>query len=532
VNDSVGYFLASSRTPQGSIDTSYFCVTTDTFATWYIKKQISFPIRDFYALDEQVVYAFMDDSLRINNLMKSIDGGVTWVKIEGDFQALSKIHRYGLTPPKIYFNPAQVGFATGNKYLYMKEKETEHWILKKFNCPFYDVYFIGDNIGFAVGGSGGAHFSWGELWFTNDGGGNWSTAFRDNLVVFSCLFINNKVGFIIIGQNISKTIDLGKSWTVVFESDDSTDFESLKDLGFFKENKGWAVGRYSSGAGILGTTDGGESWEPVWKYPEAEIYDYSLNSIHTLNRTAWAVGESGMIVKYSEQDQWQLQPFITDLPLNRVFFRDEQHGWISGGYLNDQDFQSILLNTDNGGTKWSEIRFDKYLINDMFFEDSLHGWAVGSDTSDSGILIETQDGGDNWNVLFEDLSAPLNALHFKDGFGWAVGGNGLVLRTNDGVNWINQNTGETFPVNYSLSQNYPNPFNPSTTIKYNLPKPELVKIEVYNIAGQIIQTLLNKNMSAGSHEIEFNAQNLSSGIYYYRIEAGEFQDVKKMILLK
>lgn len=88
------------------------------------------------------------------------------------------------------------------------------------------------------------------------------------------------------------------------------------------------------------------------------------------------------------------------------------------------------------------------------------------------------------------------------------------------------------PGKFSLYQNYPNPFNPSTTIEYDLPKSADVKIEVFNIAGQKIRTLLNEKMAAGSHQVEFNAQNLSSGIYFYKIEAGKFQDVKKMILLK
>ncbi len=85
---------------------------------------------------------------------------------------------------------------------------------------------------------------------------------------------------------------------------------------------------------------------------------------------------------------------------------------------------------------------------------------------------------------------------------------------------------------YNISNNYPDPFNPSTTIEFNLPKATNVRIEIFNIAGQKISTLLNKKMPAGSHQVEFNAQNLSSGIYYYRIEAGEFQDVKKMVLIK
>jgi protocatechuate 3,4-dioxygenase beta subunit len=91
---------------------------------------------------------------------------------------------------------------------------------------------------------------------------------------------------------------------------------------------------------------------------------------------------------------------------------------------------------------------------------------------------------------------------------------------------------DAIPKIFSLLQNYPNPYNPSTTIKFTLPTPETVKLEVYNIVGQKIETMLKKPMPAGKHDVEFNAQNLSSGVYFYRIEAGEFQDVKKMILIK
>jgi hypothetical protein len=85
---------------------------------------------------------------------------------------------------------------------------------------------------------------------------------------------------------------------------------------------------------------------------------------------------------------------------------------------------------------------------------------------------------------------------------------------------------------FQLFQNYPNPFNPLTTIEFDLPKNSDVIIEVYNTTGQKINTLIKERMSAGSHLVEFNAQNLSSGVYFYRIEAGEYQDVKKMILIR
>jgi len=85
---------------------------------------------------------------------------------------------------------------------------------------------------------------------------------------------------------------------------------------------------------------------------------------------------------------------------------------------------------------------------------------------------------------------------------------------------------------YYLNQNYPNPFNPTTTINFTLFKENNVKIEIFNVLGQKIVTLLNTNLSAGSHEVEFTAANLSSGVYFYMIQAGEIQKIKKMILSK
>ena len=88
------------------------------------------------------------------------------------------------------------------------------------------------------------------------------------------------------------------------------------------------------------------------------------------------------------------------------------------------------------------------------------------------------------------------------------------------------------PTQFSLFQNFPNPFNPSTIIRYALPYPGEVRIEVFNSVGQRLWSSDENDVVAGYHEIEFNAQNLPSGIYFYRIETAEFQAVKKMILLR
>lgn len=88
------------------------------------------------------------------------------------------------------------------------------------------------------------------------------------------------------------------------------------------------------------------------------------------------------------------------------------------------------------------------------------------------------------------------------------------------------------PSIYSLSQNYPNPFNPTSTINYSLPKESFVTIIIYNILGDEIAVLVNEKKQAGSYSIEFNATNLTSGVYFYRLQADSFVDTKKMTLIK
>lgn len=96
---------------------------------------------------------------------------------------------------------------------------------------------------------------------------------------------------------------------------------------------------------------------------------------------------------------------------------------------------------------------------------------------------------------------------------------------------INQNETET-PSSFSLSQNYPNPFNPTTNIKFALPKGGLVKLVVFDVMGREVAVLVNKDMNAGSYTADFDASNLSTGVYFYKLTTGDFSDTKKMMLIK
>ncbi len=91
---------------------------------------------------------------------------------------------------------------------------------------------------------------------------------------------------------------------------------------------------------------------------------------------------------------------------------------------------------------------------------------------------------------------------------------------------------ELTPYSFKLYQNYPNPFNPSTSISFNLPKSSYVSLNIYNVIGEKIAVLVDREMSKGTHSITFDASGLSSGIYFYKLSAGEYSDIKKMILAK
>jgi hypothetical protein len=109
------------------------------------------------------------------------------------------------------------------------------------------------------------------------------------------------------------------------------------------------------------------------------------------------------------------------------------------------------------------------------------------------------------------------------------------------LTWFNLTVGikevTQLPENYSLSQNFPNPFNPTTNIRYNLPASGMVRIDVYNSLGQCINTLVNQNQSAGVHQVTWNGKNISgrdvaTGVYLYKLTAGNFTQTKKMLLVK
>jgi hypothetical protein len=116
---------------------------------------------------------------------------------------------------------------------------------------------------------------------------------------------------------------------------------------------------------------------------------------------------------------------------------------------------------------------------------------------------------------------------------WIGIGYDLIKYSGDLIPGVDINTDNNLlNDNFYLYQNYPNPFNPNTIISFSIPTKDMVRLKVYDILGRQVAVLANRIFEAGQHEVKFNAGNLSSGVYFYRIESGSFIQTKKLLLMK
>ncbi len=166
-------------------------------------------------------------------------------------------------------------------------------------------------------------------------------------------------------------------------------------------------------------------------------------------------------------------------------------------------------------------------------------WTTATETNNSGFEVQRKSVNGNWTNAgfvagFGTTTEP-KAYSFTDSK-IAVGNYTYRLKQID-FNGTYEFSNEVFidvnaPASYSLGQNYPNPFNPSTLIKYSVAQDGFVNVSVFNLIGEKVATLVNNNMKAGSYEVNFDASQLSSGVYFYSIDASNFKAVRKMMLMK
>ncbi|MHB9040356.1 MAG: T9SS type A sorting domain-containing protein [Melioribacteraceae bacterium] len=261
------------------------------------------------------------------------------------------------------------------------------------------------------------------------------------------------------------------------------------------------------------------------------------------------------------------------------YFFDRNNGFLLVG-------ERYIWETDDGGKTFSKIPFEDWYVIKQFSCFSKEEWWLS--TMGFGIR-KTTDGGKNWvlvnpptnNPLYNDY--PMRPIYsIGKGIKYLPGWNGEIYKTtDDGITWnktvlansdlrikfdnllvfqekdawlvgskgaifynqLKNNSvikPQIIPNDYYLFQNYPNPFNPTTTIKYSIPNVETrhasslqhITLKVYDMLGREVATLVNEEKAPGNYELKFDGGNLTSGVYFYRLQASSFSETKKFMLLK
>ncbi|MBK8981333.1 MAG: T9SS type A sorting domain-containing protein [Ignavibacteria bacterium] len=375
-----------------------------------------------------------------------------------------------------------------------------------------DIFFLDSLNGWIVTQGDNNPVDTSYIMSTTNGGNNWIIQMSQpqNLNVIQFLDINTGYAAGGTGSGFArmyKTSNSGLQWQLV----SSTGMSQINDMFFVNKDTGWVCDPSVIFGGLYKTINGSANW--VQQLDES----YKIQNIFFLNKdTGWASGRydgisSKVFRTTNGGNNWNLQNTFTQ-QLNDIYFFNEFVGIISSGFsykTTDGGFNWVL--TNDGGIELS------------FGSDSV-GWAGNNFTT----IIKTTTAGSSWYRQTTNMSNP-SVSAFDSLTAWA-GGSRTIHTTNGGLTTIESSS--EIPNNFLLNQNFPNPFNPSTVIRYSIKENRIVNLIVYNALGKKVTTLVNEKQYTGSYEVEFDGSGLPGGVYFYRLSTGNFNETKKMILIK
>ncbi len=452
-------------------------------------------------------------------ILKTTNSGATWIQKNSGTSA---------TLGYIYFFDENEGLTAGNYGTIRKTTDggnTWFYVNSGTSNNLNDGSFINDSLMFLIGWNG-------TLLVTTDKGDTWQqkpsissshyhwVQFWDENIGWASTWFNGQIW---------KTTDGGNTWSMKVEVGSI----SLWQVCFVSPLKGFAVGEWGV---ILKTLDGGDNW--------TQYFAGTQENLHAVNfstpEIGWIVGKDENRLRTSNGGStWVLEHSGNDYEYLQVHFLNESTGWILGtpGWWTNNP--SIILYTDNGGVP---VELTSFSVNVNERQQVEVNWSTATEINNSGFDVQR---------LFISLQGSLwEAVSFIPGLGTTAepqyysfideivksGKYKYRLKQIDydgSFEYSDEIEVEVNnPITFSLAQNYPNPFNPSTRIKYNIPEKGNVKLTVYNSVGEEVSVLVNGIVEAGQYEITFNAANLPSGIYLYKLQSEWGTTFKKMVLLK
>lgn len=391
-----------------------------------------------------------------------------------------------------------------------------------------------------------------------------------------CSFINAMTGWVCGSDNtnIYKTTNGGNNWFVV-----GSTLNSSRSIVFTDSMNGYA-GEYSSENRLSFTTNGGEFWHNVsipappentgicgWSAVNSKViygcgrYWGPSRLVKTttggigwenIGMSQYASGlvdcyftseDSGLVVgRASGTRPIVLRTVNGGADWDTAFYTDNFYGWCwkisfydrMNGFISIEPSGShtYFLKTVDGGITWEALPFLPFDYDEegIGFINASTGWIGGWEQH----TYETTDGGTSWHLLDSVPGSIYNINRFRffgDTVGYAVG-----KRVYKYMDWTITSAQQEpeFTVNdFKLYQNYPNPFNPTTKIKFSVTKSGNFYLLIYDMLGKVVSKLLeDKYLPVGTYEFDWNATQLPSGIYYYKLYSGDFETTRFMSLIK
>jgi hypothetical protein len=407
-----------------------------------------------------------------------------------------------------------------------------------------DMTFIDSLNGFAV--TNGNSGSMGYILKTTTGGNNWEIKDSLNVNFERVQFVNSNTGYVCAYVNqLFKTTNTGENWSLItLPSDLFPD-----DMWVLNKDTIWLAQSNSLVGGLFRSTNGGLNWITQY-YGGAQnpdriyMYDGKIGFLYT---------DMGRLKKTTDGGfNWILTDlvFSSGYAYTDLFLIDSLTGWLARG---------IVKKTTNGGLNWipvnivpvgGQISSSGILKFGLINRDTIWGFGQSQiqypNNQKRGIIQKTTNSGLNWGYQIPDTSLNISYVTWGQFInkqtGWAYLYVWYGLHTTNGgldtliMVGINENISTT-PIDFVLEQNYPNPFNQLTIINYQLLINCQLKLDIYDITGKLIKTLINQRKNTGNYNIKFDGSNLPSGIYFYRFEVTDdkgntFSDVKKMLMIK
>ncbi|MBZ0199611.1 MAG: T9SS type A sorting domain-containing protein, partial [Ignavibacteriaceae bacterium] len=451
-------------------------------------------------------------------LLKTTDAGLTWADVGFNFTL--QVYSFAIPTSDVWYA------GTGNNKLF-KTTDAGATFTEQTNpivsttADFYDMGFSSELVGYAASSTG-------KIIKTIDGGANWTltnSPFGSTIVYGLKVFNDQKVIAVGGSAKAYMTLDGGDNWTALTTNIPGSFFA----IGFLDSTTGY-IGGYSSPSPVMSkTTDGGLTWNAI-SFP-ASFDNYG---------SIW-----GLACK-SNDIAW-----FSDINGNILYTQDGGASWTQAKKINNNGLYSMsivgndLWTSGNGGTIIKGYSDPLIPVELSSFTAAVSGkdvilnWTTATEMNNSGFQIERKLGSTTWAkvgfVEGKGTTTEKSSYVFNDkpSFNGSVSYRLKQIDLDGSFKYSNVvEVNISAPSKFELSQNYPNPFNPNTTIKYSVAAKSQVELNIYNILGSKVASLVNEIKEAGSYQVDFNASQLSSGVYFYELNAGNFTAKRKMILLK